>query len=74
MILSMLVGQSGPLWVEIAAEFADKALIMGALSGVAKRDQIKKVHHMMMNENLDSSENLIQILNPSNTVINPFEG
>lgn len=44
MLLSFLVGNSGPIWAEIAAVAIDKALVAGALTAIGNPKTVQKIH------------------------------
>lgn len=44
MLLSFLVGNSGPIWAEIAAVAIDKALVAGALTAVGNPKTVQKIY------------------------------
>lgn len=44
MLLSFLVGNSGPIWAEIAAAAIDKALVAGALTAVGNPKTVQKIY------------------------------
>lgn len=44
MLLSFLVGSSGPIWAEIAAAAIDKALVAGALTAVGNPKSVQKIY------------------------------
>ena len=62
MILSYLLGSSGPIWAEIAAAILDKALVTGVLFGFTNNDKLKKAYQDITT-NVDSTVTNDDVIN-----------
>ena len=63
MLHSFLVGNSGPIWAEIAAAAIDKALVAGALTAVGNPKSIQKIYNAISSSPAteENSPNVINI-------------
>ena len=63
MLLSFLVGNSGPIWAEIAAAAIDKALVAGALTAVGNPKSIQKIYNAISSSSPATEENSPNVIN-----------